>query len=89
MSIHITDAKWKTAKTLLSRGYSWIEVVTYYKLLGGTQVTVYIFLENNRYKLLGLSDEDDSKVKLEDSLGEVVLFDYYEVKNARKIFSSE
>lgn len=78
------DEKWNKAKQLLATGLTWIEVVSYYRLLGGTKVKVYSILD--REKLLIIDMTGDKNVALKDANGEVIYANYLDVKNSRKIF---
>ncbi|AEQ34207.1 portal protein [Bacillus phage Bastille] len=88
MSFHQVEDVWIKAKSLLSQGYTWIEVVTYYKMLGGMKVKVYVYLDRVKYRIVGVAEEPD-KVLLENKHGEIIRANYTDVKNGRKKFDCD
>ncbi|UNA01476.1 hypothetical protein MG295_00059 [Bacillus phage vB_BcgM] len=84
MTSYQKDDKWKKAKQLLAQGYTWIEVISYYKLLGGDKVKVYSILDREKFLILDMTKA--KRVILEDAEGEKVFADYLDVKNSRKVF---
>lgn len=84
VSLFSKDNKWKKAKQLLNHNYTWLEVISYYKSLGGTNVSVYSVIEGDKRLIVDLTDDD--QVLLLNKHNELVKDTYDNVLNSRKVF---
>ncbi|QFP93376.1 UNVERIFIED_ORG: hypothetical protein Xoosp15_111 [Xanthomonas phage Xoo-sp15] len=84
MSLFSKDKKWKKAKQLLNHNHTWLEVISYYKSLGGTHVSVYSVIEGDKRLIVDLTDDD--QVLLVNKHNELVKDTYDNVLNSRKVF---
>ena len=81
------DKKWVEAKKFIEEQdmkNNWIEVVDYYRQLGGKHVCVFIALDKKKYMILEATT--NNKVILVDKDNNIVLEDYTTVFNSRKMF---
>lgn len=81
------DKKWKEAKKFIEEQgmkNNWIEVVDYYRQIGGKHVSVFVAI--NKIKYMILEATIDNQVILVDKDNNVILGDYEEVYNSRKMF---
>ena len=81
------DLKWEEAKKFIaSQGMkdNWIEVVDYYRQLGGKHVAVFIALDREKYMILEATK--DGRVILVDRQNNIKLEDYETVMESKKMF---
>lgn len=81
------DKKWDEAKDFIkSQGMkdNWIEIVDYYRQIGGKHVAVFIALDKNKYMILEATK--DNRVILVDKDNNIRLEDYDIVTESRKMF---
>ena len=81
------DKKWIEAKKFIEEQgmkNNWIEVVDYYRQIGGKHVTVFIGIDKVKYMILKATTDD--KVILVDKDNNIKLEDYDIVYNSRKMF---
>lgn len=81
------DKKWVEAKKFIEEQgmkNNWIEVVDYYRQIGGKHVTVFVAI--NKVKYMILEATIDEQVILVDKSNNVILEDYDTVYNSRKMF---
>lgn len=81
------DKKWKEAKKFIEEQgmkNNWIEVVDYYRQIGGKHVSVFVAI--NKIKYMILEATIDNQVILVDKDNNVILGDYEEVYSSRKMF---
>lgn len=81
------DLKWEEAKKFISaQGMkdNWIEVVDYYRQLGGKHVAVFIALDHEKYMILEATK--DNRVILVDRQNNIRLEDYDTVMESKKMF---
>ncbi|AAX92410.1 hypothetical protein TwortDSMZ_092 [Staphylococcus phage Twort] len=81
------DKKWEDAKTFIKQQGmkdNWIEIVDYYRQIGGTHVAVFIALEKEKYMILEATT--DNRVILVDKNNNIVLEDYNVVMESKKMF---
>lgn len=79
------DKKWMEAKKLLNQKYSWIDIVSYYRSIGGNNVFVYCIGNGDKKLIVDIVDDDN--VLLINKLGEPIIESYEDVLNSRKVFS--
>ena len=85
--IYGQDKKWVKAKKFIEEQgmkNNWIEVVDYYRQIGGKHVTVFIAIDKVKYMILEATTDD--KVILVDKDNHIKLEDYDIVYNSRKMF---
>lgn len=81
------DKKWIEAKKFIEEQgmkNNWIEVVDYYRQIGGKHVSVFVAI--NKVKYMILEATIDNRVILVDKNNNIVLEDYDIVYNSRKMF---
>lgn len=81
------DNKWNEAKDFIKhQGMqdNWIEVVDYYRQIGGKHVAVFIAIDKKKYMILEATT--DGRVLLVDRDNQVVLEDYDLVMQSKKMF---
>jgi hypothetical protein len=81
------DKKWDEAKDFIKgQGMqdNWIEIVDYYRQIGGKHVAVFIAL--NKVKYMILEATKDNKVILVDKDNNILLEDYDIVMESKKMF---
>lgn len=87
MSQFSKDEKWLEAKKIAkASGFQddWIAVIDCYVFLGGKFVQLYAITENDKFRVLGLSDSE--QLLLLNREGQVVTGDYNEIFESRKHF---
>lgn len=84
MSSFREDSKWQIAKKLLNQNYTWLEVISYYKAIGGKNVLVYSVIDGEKRLIVDLTE--DNQVLLANRHGELVTDTYENVLNSRKVF---
>lgn len=85
--IYSKDNKWKEAKEFIKQQGmqdNWIEVVDYYRQIGGKHVAVFIAINKQKYMILEATI--DGRVMLVDKDNNIVLEDYDLVTESRKMF---
>ena len=81
------DKKWDEAKDFIKGQWmqdNWIEIVDYYRQIGGKHVAVFIAL--NKVKYMILEATKDNKVILVDKDNNILLEDYDIVMESKKMF---
>lgn len=81
------DKKWDEAKEFIkNQGMkdNWIEIVDYYRQIGGKHVAVFIALDKTKYMVLEATK--DNRVILVDKDNNIRLEDYTVVTESRKMF---
>lgn len=81
------DEKWKEAKDFIreqGQDGNWIEVVDYYRQIGGKHVAVFVAIDRVQYRILEATT--DNKVVLIDANDTIHLMDYNLVMESRKTF---
>ncbi|AKA61270.1 portal protein [Staphylococcus phage Stau2] len=81
------DDKWNEAKDFIKgQGLAdnWIEVVDYYRQIGGKHVAMFIAIDKVKYMVLEATK--DNKVILVDKDNNIVLEDYDIVMESKKMF---
>ncbi|WJZ48790.1 portal protein [Staphylococcus phage SAC] len=81
------DDKWDEAKDFIKgQGLAdnWIEVVDYYRQIGGKHVAMFIAIDKVKYMVLEATK--DNKVILVDKDNNIVLEDYDIVMESKKMF---
>lgn len=81
------DKKWIEAKKFIeAQGMknNWIEVIDYYRQIGGRHVTVFVALDKVKYMILEATT--DNNVILVDKDNVIVVKDYEVVYSSRKMF---
>lgn len=82
-----TDAKWNRAKDFISSqgmAGNWIEIIDYYRQIGGSHVAIFIFVEKIKYRILEVTK--DNRVVLVDKDDNIHLMDYDFVLESKKMF---
>lgn len=79
------DPKWIEAKEVVGKP-NWIEVVSYYRHIGGTNVFVYCIGDGDKKLIVDVVD-DDNNVLLINKFDEPVIEGYENVLSSRKQFS--
>ncbi|AMQ66589.1 portal protein [Bacillus phage Shbh1] len=83
MSLFSKDSKWVEAKKVIGSS-NWIEVVSYYRYIGGENVFVYVIGDGNKKLIVDIMD--DQNVLLIDKEGNPSIDTYDNVQNSRKMF---
>lgn len=81
------DNKWSIAKKFIKQQGlegNWIEVVDYYRQIGGKHVAIFVYLNKIKYRILEATIDD--RVILMDSENKFHIWDYEEVNTNRKEF---
>lgn len=81
------DNKWNIAKKFIKQQGlegNWIEVVDYYRQIGGKHVAIFVYLNKIKYRILEATIDD--RVILMDSENKFHIWDYEEVNTNRKEF---
>lgn len=81
------DKKWDEAKDFIKgQGMkdNWVEIVDYYRQIGGRHVAVFIAIDKNKYMILEATK--DNRVILVDKDNNIKLEDYDTVMESRKMF---
>lgn len=81
------DNKWNIAKKFIKQQGlegNWIEVVDYYRQIGGKHVAIFVYLNKTKYRILEATIDD--RVILMDSENKFHIWDYEEVNTNRKEF---
>ncbi|WRW34707.1 portal protein [Staphylococcus phage CF5] len=81
------DSKWDEAKDFIKgQGMqdNWIEVIDYYRQIGGKHVAVFIAIDKKKYMILEATK--NNKVILVDRDNNIVLEDYDTVMESKKMF---
>lgn len=81
------DKKWNIAKNFIKeQGMqdNWIEIVDYYRQLGGSHVAVFIYINQVKYRILEATK--DNRVVVIDKNDNLHLMDYNKVLESRKVF---
>jgi len=81
------DKKWDEAKEFIkNQGMkdNWIEIVDYYRQIGGKHVAVFIALDKTKYMVLEATK--DNRVILVDKDNNIRLEDYTVVTESKKMF---
>lgn len=85
MSSFSQDKKWMEAKKAVGYGnYSWLDVVSYYRFIDGTNVFVYSVIEGDKRLIVDVLDS--GQVLLVTREGKLITDDYRAVLESRKIF---
>ena len=63
---------------------NWIEVIDYYRQIGGKHIAVFIAIDKQKYMILEATKDD--RVILIDKDNNIVLEDYNTVMQSRKMF---
>ncbi|AYJ75930.1 hypothetical protein BSP14_055 [Bacillus phage BSP14] len=77
------DTKWIEAKKVVGH-VNWIEVVSYYRSIGGTNVFVYSVVNGDKRLIVDVIDDDE--VLLIGKADELLTDSYTNVLNSRKVF---
>jgi hypothetical protein len=83
MSTFSQDEKWMEAKKTVGN-HNWLEVVSYYRFIGGRNVFVYSVIEGDKRLIVDVLDDGD--VLLISKHGEPVVDNYDTVLSSRKVF---
>lgn len=83
MSTFSQDEKWMEAKRAVGN-LNWLEVISYYRSIGGRNVFVYSVIEGDKRLIVDVLDDDH--VLLISKHGEPVVDSYDSVTNSRKLF---
>ena len=81
------DKKWDEAKSFIKQQGmtdNWIEVIDYYRQIGGKHIAVFIAIDKQKYMILEATKDD--RVILIDKDNNIVLEDYNTVMQSRKMF---
>lgn len=81
------DKKWEEAKSFIKQQGmkdNWIEIVDYYRQLGGSHVAVFVAIDKEKYMILEATT--DNRVILLDKDNNVKLEDYQVVMESKKMF---
>lgn len=81
------DEKWDEAKSFIKgQGMqdNWIEIVDYYRQIGGQHVAVFIAIDKVKYMILEATK--DGKVIIVDGDNNIVIEDYDVVMESKKMF---
>ena len=81
------DKKWDEAKAFIKQQGmtdNWIEVIDYYRQIGGKHIAVFIAIDKQKYMILEATK--DGRVILIDKDNNIVLEDYNTVMQSRKMF---
>lgn len=81
------DDKWNRAKDFInSQGMvgNWIEIIDYYRQIGGSHVAIFIFVDKNKYRILEVTK--DNRVVLVDKDNNIHLMEYNFVLESKKMF---
>lgn len=81
------DLKWEKAKKFIAeQGMkdNWIEVIDYYRQIGGKHVAVFIALDKEKYMILEATK--DGRVILVDKNNNLRLEDYDVIMECKKMF---
>lgn len=84
-----SDKKWLEAKNLArvtGNEYNWIEVVSFYEELGGEHVQVYCSLEDGDKRRIVSPVDDEELVVTVKRNNDIIVDDYKEVFESKKIF---
>lgn len=82
------DNKWLEAKRIgreLGVADNWLEMITLYHNIGGSNIFIYAIIDNQKYLIVDVLD--DEHVILLDSSDNPVIEDYKKVFDSKKIFS--
>ncbi|MDU6503568.1 MAG: hypothetical protein E6533_14300 [Klebsiella pneumoniae] len=85
--IYSKDSKWDEAKEFIKQQGmqdNWIEIVDYYRQIGGRHVAVFIAIDKQRYMILEATKEN--RVILLDKDNNILLEDYDLVTESKKMF---
>lgn len=77
------DKKWQEAKRVAGSD-KWLEVISYYRSIGGKNVFVYSVIDGDKRLIVDILDDD--RVLLVDKRGELVTDNYDNVLNSKKVF---
>lgn len=81
------DNKWNIAKKFIKQQGlegNWIEVIDYYRQIGGKHVAVFVYIDKVKYRILEVTM--DNEVILMDSSNCFHIFNYDDVQINRKEF---
>lgn len=84
------DPAWENAKEVARIGgfkNKWIEIIDYYNMNDGKHVNIFCALDQKKYRILYLLDNDE--VLLLDRDGKLTFSEYSIVDESRKIFFFE
>lgn len=85
--IYSKDSKWNEAKEFIKQQGmqdNWIEIVDYYRQIGGRHVAVFIAIDKQKYMILEATK--DNRVILLDKDNNILLEDYDLVTESKKMF---
>ena len=85
--IYSKDSKWDEAKEFIKQQGmqdNWIEIVDYYRQIGGRHVAVFIAIDKQKYMILEATK--DNRVILLDKDNNILLEDYDLVIESKKMF---
>jgi hypothetical protein len=83
MSSFSQDTKWAEAKRAVGN-LNWLEVISYYRSIGGKNVFVYSVIEGDKRLIVDILDNE--RVVLVNKNGEPVIDSYTAVESSRKVF---
>jgi len=83
MSSFSSDKKWMEAKKVVG-DMNWVEIVSYYRSINGTNVFVYVIGEGNKRLIVDVIDDDN--ILLINKDGDPEIDTYENVMNSRKEF---
>lgn len=86
MSSFSEDDKWIEAKRTVGIENSWLEIINFYRSIGGTNVFVYAAGGGDKRLIVDILSEEDDRVLLISKSGEAVIDSYENVNNSKKIF---
>ncbi len=78
------DKKWMEAKTVIGKP-DWLEVVSYYRFIDGSNVFVYVIGDGDKQLIVDFID--DENILLINKKGLPVVDTYTNVLKGRKLFS--
>lgn len=81
------DNVWNEAKKVAKmNGLSnqWIDIIDYYNSEGGEHVQIFVVIDSEKHRILYLLDS--GQVALTNKTDEVVIKDYEEINESKKIF---
>jgi hypothetical protein len=84
MSSFGQDSKWLEAKKVIG-DLNWIEIVSYYRFIGGNNVFVYVIGDGDKKLIVDIIDEDDN-ILLINKNGKPLTDSYDNVTNSKKVF---
>lgn len=77
------DKKWQEAKRVIGSD-RWLEVISYYRAIGGKNVFVYSVIDGDKRLIVDILDDD--RILLVDKHGDLITDSYEKVLNSKKVF---